>query len=87
VRETGKCTDLVTRVFDAPVEQVWDALSDPERMRRWWGPVGVAVPVTSVPMKRLRCIVRYGGDERELEVAFEDLGDGRTRVTVRSSSR
>jgi Polyketide cyclase / dehydrase and lipid transport len=77
---------VVTRVFEAPIEQVWDALSDPGLMRRWWGPVGAVVPVTSVPMKRLGCVLRYGGDEREIEVAFEDLGDGRTRVTVHYST-
>jgi uncharacterized protein YndB with AHSA1/START domain len=28
----------VTRVFDAPVERVWQALIDPELVARWWGP-------------------------------------------------
>jgi uncharacterized protein YndB with AHSA1/START domain len=31
--------DLVlTRVFDAPIEQVWKAWSDGEQVMRWWGP-------------------------------------------------
>ena len=28
----------VTRVFDAPVETVWKLWSDPELVKRWWGP-------------------------------------------------
>ena len=30
----------VTRIFDAPVEQVWKAWSDPEYVMQWWGPTG-----------------------------------------------
>lgn len=28
---------LVTRVFDAPRQKVWDALTRPELVARWWG--------------------------------------------------
>lgn len=28
----------ITRLFAAPVERVWKALSDPEMVMRWWGP-------------------------------------------------
>jgi uncharacterized protein YndB with AHSA1/START domain len=30
----------ITRVFDAPVELVWKAWTDPEYLMRWWGPTG-----------------------------------------------
>ena len=37
--QTTKKRDLiVTRVFDAPVEQVWKAWSDPSSVMQWWGP-------------------------------------------------
>ena len=29
---------VITRVFDAPIEEVWKAWSDPEYVMRWWGP-------------------------------------------------
>jgi uncharacterized protein YndB with AHSA1/START domain len=29
---------LVTRVFDVPVELVWEAWTQPEHVMRWWGP-------------------------------------------------
>jgi len=32
-------TDLIwERVFDAPRELLWKALTEPERIARWWGP-------------------------------------------------
>jgi len=40
-----KKRDLVfTRVFDAPVKQVWKAWVDPEYVMQWWGPEGFTSP-------------------------------------------
>ena len=37
--QSVKTKDLVvTRVFDAPVELVWKAWTDPKHVIRWWGP-------------------------------------------------
>jgi uncharacterized protein YndB with AHSA1/START domain len=36
---------IVTRRFDAPVERVWQAWSDPEDVKRWWGPQGFSSPL------------------------------------------
>jgi uncharacterized protein YndB with AHSA1/START domain len=36
---------IVTRRFDAPVERVWKAWSDPEDVKRWWGPRGFSAPL------------------------------------------
>jgi uncharacterized protein YndB with AHSA1/START domain len=35
---------VITRVFDAPVETVWKAWTDPEFVKRWWGPTGFTSP-------------------------------------------
>jgi uncharacterized protein YndB with AHSA1/START domain/dihydrofolate reductase len=41
LKETKETHDLiVTRVFDAPVAQVWKAWSESEQVMRWWGPTG-----------------------------------------------
>jgi len=41
-----KKKDLVfTRVFNAPVTQVWKAWTDAERVKKWWGPDGFSCPV------------------------------------------
>ena len=31
---------VITRVFDAPRDLVWQACTDPERLKHWWGPKG-----------------------------------------------
>src|SRR6478752_3467991 len=30
----------ITRVYDAPVDAVWDAWTDPAQAAQWWGPRG-----------------------------------------------
>jgi uncharacterized protein YndB with AHSA1/START domain len=42
--ESKKHDLTVTRVFDAPVEQVWKAWVDPDLVMRWWGPHGFIAP-------------------------------------------
>ena len=42
---------VVTRVFEAPVEDVWRAWSDAEYVKRWWGPVGFTVPTADIDFR------------------------------------
>jgi uncharacterized protein YndB with AHSA1/START domain len=42
---------VVTRVFDAPVEQVWRAWSVSEHVMRWWGPEGFTSPVAKMDFR------------------------------------
>ena len=38
--------DLVlSRIFDAPIEEVWKAWSDPNYVMQWWGPKGFTSPL------------------------------------------
>ena len=39
---------VITRVFDAPVEQVWKAWSESEQVMRWWGPTGFTCPLAKM---------------------------------------
>lgn len=39
----SKQTLLMTHVFDAPVEQVWDTYTNPKHVSEWWGPKGTTV--------------------------------------------
>jgi uncharacterized protein YndB with AHSA1/START domain len=34
---------VITREFDAPRELVWNAWTNPDSMRKWWGPKGCTV--------------------------------------------
>jgi uncharacterized protein YndB with AHSA1/START domain len=36
---------IATRRFDAPLERVWQAWSDPDDVKRWWGPEGFTAPL------------------------------------------
>ena len=42
---------VLTRVFDAPVERVWTAWTQVERLKRWWGPKGFTVPVCEIDFR------------------------------------
>jgi uncharacterized protein YndB with AHSA1/START domain len=58
---------VVTRVFDAPVEQVWRAWTDPQQVMRWWGPAGFTSPVAKMD-------VREGGTSLVCMRAPSELG-------------
>ena len=55
---------VITRVFDAPREQVW---MEPEQSSRWWGPRGWSKPLSEITMD-----VRPGGAFRLISVPDED---------------
>ena len=42
---------VLTRVFDAPVEDIWRAWIEPEQIRRWWGPMGFTCPVAEMDVR------------------------------------
>ena len=44
----GKRDLVFTRVFDAPVDRVWKAWTDPEQVKRWWGPDGFSCPFARI---------------------------------------
>jgi uncharacterized protein YndB with AHSA1/START domain len=34
----------ITRIFDAPRERVWQAWTDPQELKKWWGPKDFTAP-------------------------------------------
>jgi uncharacterized protein YndB with AHSA1/START domain len=47
---TGRCAARFTRRYDAPVEELWHALTEPEALGRWLAPPpGVSVARTEPP--------------------------------------
>ena len=42
---------LMTRVFDAPRELVFEAHTTPEHVRRWWGKHGTTLPVCEMDFR------------------------------------
>ncbi|MBX3020659.1 MAG: SRPBCC domain-containing protein [Bdellovibrionales bacterium] len=41
----------LVRVYDAPVEAVWDAWTDPEQVAQWWGPRGFSLTTHSKDLR------------------------------------
>jgi uncharacterized protein YndB with AHSA1/START domain len=61
----------ITRVFDAPREQVWKEWTEPERFADWYGGSEAEVPASSVSMEvreggRWRLTMFYGPERHEI---------------------
>lgn len=42
---------VIEKVFDAPREMVWKAWTEPEMIKKWWGPEGFTAPSIKVDLK------------------------------------
>lgn len=61
---------VITRVFDAPIEQVWKAWSEPDYVMRWWGPEHFTAPLAEIDFREggtslvcMRAPQEYGGQD------------------------
>lgn len=69
--QSGPKQDLVfKRVFEAPLERVWRAWTDPEQVMRWWGPNGFTCPVARIDFREggvslvcMRAPKEFGGQD------------------------
>jgi uncharacterized protein YndB with AHSA1/START domain len=56
------------RTFDAPADKVWQAWTDPEQLKRWWGPDNVTIPECEIDL-------RVGGRLYIVMQATEAMGE------------
>jgi uncharacterized protein YndB with AHSA1/START domain len=42
---------VISRVFDAPRDLMWEVFTDPEHMKQWWGPKGFSVVVSKIDLR------------------------------------
>jgi uncharacterized protein YndB with AHSA1/START domain len=42
---------VITRVFDAPRELVWQAMTDPRHVVQWWGPLGFTTTIQEMDVR------------------------------------
>jgi uncharacterized protein YndB with AHSA1/START domain len=42
---------VIERIFDAPREKVWEAWTNPEIIKKWWGPEGFTAPSIKIDFK------------------------------------
>lgn len=69
--QSFKTRDLVvTRIFDAPIELVWSAWTDPEHVMRWWGPDHFTSPSAKMDFREggtslvcMRAPKEFGGQD------------------------
>ena len=61
---------IVSRVFDAPIELVWKAWTDPEHVMRWWGPDYFTSPSAAIDFQEggtsivcMRAPQEFGGQD------------------------
>ena len=56
---------VVERIFDAPVDLIWQMWTQPEHFKNWYGPQGFTVPVAEMDVrvggKRLVCMASPDG--------------------------
>jgi uncharacterized protein YndB with AHSA1/START domain len=68
---------VLTRVFDAPRELVYDALTKPELLKRWFGPRGWSLVVCEVDLRvggAWRFVLRGpNGDEMGMRGVYREL--------------
>jgi uncharacterized protein YndB with AHSA1/START domain len=43
--DLSKRTLTLKKTFDAPIDLVWEAWSDPEHIAKWWGPKGMKTKI------------------------------------------
>ena len=69
--QASKTRDLIiTRVFDAPIELVWKAWTDPEHVMKWWGPDHFTSPSAKIDFREggtslvcMRAPKEFGGQD------------------------
>jgi len=68
--EPEKRNVIVTRVFDAPIEQVWKAWGDPGYVMQGWGPTGFTCPLAEMDFREggtslvcMRAPKEFGGQD------------------------
>lgn len=67
INNNNKASLNVSRIFDAPIEMVWRAWSDPEFIKQWWGPAGFSCPLAQIDF-------REGGTSLVCMKAPQDFG-------------
>jgi len=68
----------MTRVFDAPPDLVWEAMTRPEHVRRWWGNLGdgYSVPVCEIDLRvggRWRFVNRHPNGEAAFHGEYREI--------------
>ncbi len=71
---------VVSRIFDAPIELVWKAWTDPEHVMRWWGPDYFTSPSAKMDFREggtslvcMRAPKEFGGQDMYSTWAYQKI--------------
>jgi len=78
VSTPSDCEIRLTRLFDAPRELVFEALTRPEHVREWWGRLGegYSVPVCEIDLRpggAWRFVNRHPGGEAAFHGEYREI--------------
>jgi uncharacterized protein YndB with AHSA1/START domain len=78
VTTPSECDIVLTRLFSAPRALVFEAMTRPEHIRRWWGNLGdgYSVPVCEVDLRvggRWRFVNRHPQGEAAFHGVYRDI--------------
>ena len=80
----------ISRVFDAPRERVWQAWTEPEHMKKWWGPKGFTVTHLKMDLRpggmTHYCLRGPDGGERWGRAVYREVRKPERLVWVNSFS-
>src|SRR5271163_2427578 len=76
-KETSDREIVITRVFDAPRNFLWEVFTNPEHLAQWWGPSGCTNTFQEISVKPggvWRWVMRWpNGTEYQNEVIFDEV--------------
>lgn len=76
---------LITRCFEAPAALVWEAITDPRLVRRWWGPSWCPIETCEIDLRvggTWRYTALMEGRELGWHGTYRELEPGRRIVTT-----
>ena len=63
---SSKDAVVIERIFDAPIDLIWQMWTQPEHLKNWYGPQGFSIPVAEMDVrvggKRLICMEMHTPD-------------------------
>jgi uncharacterized protein YndB with AHSA1/START domain len=76
-KQTGQSEIIIDRVFGLPVNKVWRALTEPELLKKWWGPKDYTCPSSSIDLQKggkyLHCMLSSKGEEFWSTGVFKEI--------------
>lgn len=73
----GQAEIVMSRVYEAPRELVWQAMTDPRHVARWWGGPGFTNPICEMDVRTggaWHHVMRFpDGHELEMNFVFLDV--------------